>query len=697
MKNIKKIFAVAVSAALVGATMVGALAYNLDNYPAPFVQNGAFNGAIVVGANAATSDVLGAIDIAASLQAAAKTGTAIAGSTTVSLDGGEKIDDRALNSDVLSATYDDSDLTGFQNKDIRWNDKDITIHEELDVAGSSLGVDTYYPGSGSDDAFGSDPYLTTSTANGLEYKYVFEDSVNATNVASSGTDKDELDINFLGKDLKITHIENGAMTVEASNEVYMEEGDSVTVDGHVVTLKRVGDGSLLVQVDNQVKSVTVSGSPTVQFDQADDFEVQAQSSFYIQDAADNSATLTLGATISDTVNNGDSLEQFGENSDSDKAAWVWDISVSGGNVAYIGAVSNMKRVKKDITSDEERPALAMGDSIMFPNDYASITFDGWEDSKQTNYEELNVGFDNVKLGSNYYDVAVFDTTANKDSFYLDGTKKVQKVYVRRTGDSQSDYEIWYNDGSDKVNGSTYTTFDFELDKEPIVITPSANSSIAWTMDVNSGVETFDVAIDGSANDKFDQIGITSDDAVTGDLLYASHDISTSSDDMRTTYGILVNDPESQLNKDELTLNVPQEQQYPVITIASAGTVVSEGAEGGMSYTVNPIGLGLGMLDTDATLGAKPMIIVGGPVVNDMAAEVMGNPTQDQLAATFSEGKALIKWYDDKQAMLVAGWGKLETQGACYVVARHGDYAGFTGNEVQVVVTSLDNLDVTSVN
>ncbi|MCA9478397.1 MAG: S-layer protein, partial [Nanoarchaeota archaeon] len=94
-KQIKKIAAVGVSLAIAATTMVSALAYDLSSYPAPFVEDGVANGAIVVGASAATQDVLGAIDIAASLQADSKSATAVAGTTTVT--GGEEIDTLHLN------------------------------------------------------------------------------------------------------------------------------------------------------------------------------------------------------------------------------------------------------------------------------------------------------------------------------------------------------------------------------------------------------------------------------------------------------------------------------------------------------------------------------------------------------------------------------------------------------------------------
>ena len=93
-KTVKKIAALVAGTTMLGATIMGAMALDLSDYPAPFVTDGVFDGKIVVGANAATSDVVGAIDIAASLQAEATTTSEIsipgaAGTATVVGDSAE--------------------------------------------------------------------------------------------------------------------------------------------------------------------------------------------------------------------------------------------------------------------------------------------------------------------------------------------------------------------------------------------------------------------------------------------------------------------------------------------------------------------------------------------------------------------------------------------------------------------------------
>jgi len=86
----KKIVALGTGVTMVGATLLGALAAaDLSQYPSPlFIKSGQFNGIIVVGDQAASSDVVGSVDIATSLQYASKssggtTGTGASVVTTV--------------------------------------------------------------------------------------------------------------------------------------------------------------------------------------------------------------------------------------------------------------------------------------------------------------------------------------------------------------------------------------------------------------------------------------------------------------------------------------------------------------------------------------------------------------------------------------------------------------------------------------
>ena len=72
-KTVSKILALGTGAVMVGATILSATAAaDLKDFPAPFVQDGKFNAVLVVGDSAASSDVIGSVDVATSLQFASR-------------------------------------------------------------------------------------------------------------------------------------------------------------------------------------------------------------------------------------------------------------------------------------------------------------------------------------------------------------------------------------------------------------------------------------------------------------------------------------------------------------------------------------------------------------------------------------------------------------------------------------------------
>jgi predicted SpoU family rRNA methylase len=115
-KAIKKVAAMSVGAAMVGSTLFGAAAADLADYPNPFVEDGMWNTVIVVGADAAASDVAGAIDISATLSQQA-TSAYETTTTTTTVSGGVNLasgDDKIFFGDQLG----DAGLTSLTKSDI---------------------------------------------------------------------------------------------------------------------------------------------------------------------------------------------------------------------------------------------------------------------------------------------------------------------------------------------------------------------------------------------------------------------------------------------------------------------------------------------------------------------------------------------------------------------------------------------------
>ena len=143
-------------------------------------------------------------------------------------------------------------------------------------------------------------------------------------------------------------------------------------------------------------------------------------------------------------------------------------------------------------------------------------------------------------------------------------------------------------------------------------------------------------------------------------------------------------------------------QYDVfLAPASAGTTTSGGEGSVTTEKVQKINVGAAKLDTEVQdlVGKENMIVVGGPCVNSVAAELMGNPAE--CAAGFEEGKAIIKAFDGENgavSILVAGYSGQDTRLASQVLAQYDDPAirsKLTGSEVVVQGTSISNVVISA--
>ena len=97
---IKRVAAISAGASMIGATMMGAVAaQDLGAYPSPFIgPGGSLDGLVVVGSDAAASDVIGAAELVSTLTQAAVTTTPGTSSTFVTGGKSEDVNLGALTS-----------------------------------------------------------------------------------------------------------------------------------------------------------------------------------------------------------------------------------------------------------------------------------------------------------------------------------------------------------------------------------------------------------------------------------------------------------------------------------------------------------------------------------------------------------------------------------------------------------------------
>ena len=168
-------------------------------------------------------------------------------------------------------------------------------------------------------------------------------------------------------------------------------------------------------------------------------------------------------------------------------------------------------------------------------------------------------------------------------------------------------------------------------------------------------------------------------ALTADQIFSFR--SPEDDDKNTygytTYGAFVQRSTPTSDPQEAYIEYPQNQRLPLVYVTGKGvTFTTTATAAGEAVVVNRIEVGATKLASEvADIKAVNAIIVGGPVANAAAMEIMGSPA-DPYAIGIGPGEALIKLYenDGNVAMLVAGYGAADTRAAAKVIANHADYA-----------------------
>ncbi len=377
---IRRVAALGVGVAMLGATVTGAMAQaaslDLANLPEPFVsKEGVYNDdtALVVGSRADVSDTLGVGDVAAKLQFLSK--QAVSTSGTVSVTGGVTedvpIDLGIANSTAVALDFslEKAEITSFFDGTINFQDEDIEAHDEIVFSKASPSVETSL--TSADDDYESNVFLE-ALKGGMKYYYVFDDALNVSKASSS----DPLEIKFLGKTLKVTSVDGSQskFTATVGTEYFMKVGDSVTVEGKKVTLQNVGSsGAVLVDVEGKVDTVDSDASKVI-----NGIEVKNDNTFYATSKSERSAGLIIGKNAQDTFADGDPY--VGENKNNPD--WTWKLgnlglkqstTVSSGDSDPTGPFIG---IQNDYTKDDDTDnPVGVGECYSLPNNYAQVCLD----------------------------------------------------------------------------------------------------------------------------------------------------------------------------------------------------------------------------------------------------------------------------------------------------------------------------------
>jgi hypothetical protein len=701
-QTIKKIIALAAGATMVGTTIFGAMAANLADYPSPFVKDGKFDGLIVIGEKAATADVVGAIDIAASLQSDAKTITEVE-STGVSVSGG-KTEDVAINSSINAGTVfgtavDSTDVSTLMDSTVTISIGDAEdtydVHEEVRLG--TLKAQTGLTADTRDEDWKENVFMPITAKGDVGYYYVFDDTLAVANNISKASSDDPIELQFLGKTLTIISADEDSITAEVGTSAFLNAGDTIEVSGKTVKMVKTGTTSAVVDVDG-VQEVISSGSTKT----LNGLKVKVKEIFNEDGTEFDSATLIVGTEATKTYNDGDAY--IGQ--DKDDPDWVWDLAgLSSDLTPTIGILYD--QIKDD---PSDNPPM-IGDSIALPDDYAKLKLDSL---KVNSYKKYTVDTSTEELyGTSVTSAKVVHLHADggaKDAFLVNSLK-TDDVYLY--SNATTGLQIFYKDHSDgnKVKSAGLAAIDtltgsFSVDAFALKFGDSnVGVDIDWNYTDNDGVIRFDftgsnkldVVIKESAASEITYLGASDSDTTTAnDLKYGTYDFSGWEENTRLLDGVIVYDPKSNSPSDQVVFDLPSdESEFNVNFVILGPEGTSSGTGSSTTQKINAIPVGMAVLDKDATVGDKNLIVVGGPCANTVAATLLGNPAE--CGAGFEAGKAKIKLFTSgtKVSLLVAGYEAMETQGACRVLADYEDYT-LAGTEAEVTVTSLSDLSVAKV-
>ena len=280
-KAIKKMVALSSGGLMVGATMFGAMAAaDLSTYPAPFVEDGAFNSLIVVGEAAATQDVLGAIDIATSLQYASKTTTIVNTGTasTTSATGDAKKIEMSTNKLEINETISgimesvtSSDLDALSDEIISNEYGDFTYTQTIYIPDGASRI-RFVADPDDDDSVAAPYFYIPNGQSVYRYKLAFTPALKSDHSTATGIGLEDIrnkKLSMLGKEytiLKAAHADANetALTLMAGAvSDILEEGASktYTVGGndYDITLDYVGTAEAKFTVNSEVTDSLAEG------------------------------------------------------------------------------------------------------------------------------------------------------------------------------------------------------------------------------------------------------------------------------------------------------------------------------------------------------------------------------------------------------------------------------------------------------
>jgi len=385
--NLRKIASVLTSTVMLGSTVAMAAA---ANYPAPFVQGGAADVAVVYGANAAITDVAAVVDITADLQAKLAAQTATTGGASTGTVTGEAyalftsssplLLNKTLNSVKESVTS--SDLPIVLAEGTFEGDVSATYEQKLIMGNTPVVKYAKQPTDDDDPQVG----LTIDTAPTDHYVYnatvKFDQNVNFTHADSIGEE-----LTMFGQRYTVSGATTSSkLVLLKSSEALALSSDTaptgtVTVEGKQYTIELIAASDTAATI----KVTDSSGnSESKEVDETKSKKIQGIE-VGIETADENNFRLTASLLIGSqrvTLQDGTAVK-LGSDEDLIDGTNVEFESTGGTATAYTGNIS--KIYFQPAAEDQDIDGIIPGKSFVDPIfgtikvDFAGLTYSGEND------------------------------------------------------------------------------------------------------------------------------------------------------------------------------------------------------------------------------------------------------------------------------------------------------------------------------
>jgi len=398
--NFKRISAIMGSLLMTGLSMGTAMA---ADYPAPFVTGGSANAAIVYGTGSGVSN----LDQVAANAIQADLGEELPATGTTTFSGGDvftldKDSDHFNLGDGLNdihATLSDDDMEVFLAAGT-FNDGDIDEEYEQKITLSTTESLSWF----ADPDYNDDtPTLGFHIDNGdnvLTYELEFDNAIVTT-------DLNETDLPLMGKEYYVLSAKSGSITLlDTAEKTTIAQGETLTVDGHVVSIEFIDDDEVIFEVDGELVD-------KIDVDQASPYEELEDESYIVltevlydaKEAGISKAEFGLGSGKIDLVT-GEEAELNDEDIDG------LDVTLTGGQA--------LTKIELAWTSDDES-FLTEANPLIFPTfETIKLGFGGLDFPSNPETIEVGDGTDVLTLDMGNYDLEVMYFDSADDTTHLGG-------------------------------------------------------------------------------------------------------------------------------------------------------------------------------------------------------------------------------------------------------------------------------------